>query len=52
MNQEQRDRVLECKAVGKRMIAELEASIGADAAFPVTIKLLESINEMEVLIRE
>lgn len=43
----QLDQVLITKAVLRRVIAELEGALGIDGALPITMALLEAMNEAD-----
>lgn len=51
MSQQQVDRLRECKDGMKRVIAQMEATVGVEAALPVTMPLLAAIEETERLCR-
>lgn len=44
-----RARIAECRAIQKRVICELEAALGVEAALPVTMEVLRVIAAMERL---
>jgi hypothetical protein len=51
MSYEQRNRVLECKAVAKELICQLEHTLGVEPALPATMALLKAVEAMAELAR-
>ena len=51
MSQHQMDRIRECRAVLKRVIAEMEDILGVDVALPVTMPTLQAIEAAEGILR-